>query len=261
MKKLHFLSGLPRSGSTLLGSILNKHDLIHVTPTSPIADLICMTEESIKKLSVQYTFDESALLTNTVHGIFEHGFSYTDKPIVFDKHRAWPRNLKIASSFVQNDFTGIVTYRPIPEVIVSYIKLIKKDPDNFIDNHLRKDGRPLNTRNRADYLWRYYISDPYMSVQYGLKNGKDKLLMLSYDEITLHTTDTLKRIEDFFGVSGLSEIHLENITNTCAEDKDAAWGLKDLHTIRPTIRKTSDDPVEVLGKELFDYYSQFDIKL
>lgn len=261
MKKLFFLAGMPRSGSTLLGSILNKHRDVHVTPTSPILDLICMTEESLKKLSVQYTFNEIEFIKNIAAGILDYGYKHISKPIVFDKHRGWPKNIKIATSLLSNNFSGIVTYRPLPEIITSYIKLAKKDPNNFIDARLRDDGRPINNRNRADYLWRYYISDSYNSIKVGLEQGKDRLLPISYDDITLDTKNTLKKIEAFFSIDGISNIELDHIENTCAEDKDVAWGLKDLHTIRPKIDRTSDDPVDILGQDLFNYYSQFNWKL
>ena len=38
-------------------------------------------------------------------------------------------------------------------------------------------------------------------------------------------------------------------------------GFKNLHTIRPTLQKISKDPRQVLGDELFNYFSKFDQKL
>ena len=39
-KRVYFLSGLPRSGSTLLANILAQHPEIYVTPTSGIVDML-----------------------------------------------------------------------------------------------------------------------------------------------------------------------------------------------------------------------------
>ena len=36
---MHFLSGLPRSGSTVLAALLNQRNDIHVTPTSGLIDI------------------------------------------------------------------------------------------------------------------------------------------------------------------------------------------------------------------------------
>ena len=38
--ELVFLSGLPRSGSTILTSLLNQHPNIHATTTSPVLGMI-----------------------------------------------------------------------------------------------------------------------------------------------------------------------------------------------------------------------------
>ena len=261
MKKIYFLSGLARSGSTLLGSILNQHPEIYVSPTSPVADIIFSLEKSVREAHVRYTFDFDKVFANQSKAILYASYDHIEKPIIFDKHRGWPRNRAIAQTCIENDFKGIITYRPTPEIIVSFIKLFNKDPNNWIDNTLRKEGRPINNRNRADYLWRYYMQDPHNSVAYGLQHHPDKLLPLSYDQIVLDTKNSLQKIENFFGISGIKDLHLDSIENTCAESKDESWGVKDLHTIRPMINKTSDDAVEVLGKELFDYYSKFDFKL
>ena len=39
-KRIYFLVGLPRSGSTLLANILAQHPRIHVTPTSGVVDML-----------------------------------------------------------------------------------------------------------------------------------------------------------------------------------------------------------------------------
>jgi sulfotransferase len=261
LKTIFFLSGLARSGSTLLGSILNQHNQIHVTPTSPTLDLICMLESNFGTLNNQYTFDSESVSRKVITSIFDSSYTHTNKPYIFDKHRGWPRNLSVAQSFIYNEFKGIVTYRPVPEIITSFIKLFDKDPYNFVDAKLTKDRKPINTRNRADYLWRYYMVDPQQSTMYGLQFHRDKLLPLSYDEIVLDTKSALSKIQKFFNISGVADLEISDINNTCAEAHDAAWGVKDLHTIRPRIEKTSNDARQVLGNELYEFYSTFNLKI
>jgi len=40
MNKLHMLAGLPRSGTTLLGAILNQNPKVYVTTTSPFVEIL-----------------------------------------------------------------------------------------------------------------------------------------------------------------------------------------------------------------------------
>ncbi len=45
MNKLHFISGLPRSGSTLLSAIFNQNPEFHAAMSSPVASLMNATLE------------------------------------------------------------------------------------------------------------------------------------------------------------------------------------------------------------------------
>ena len=50
MKTYHFLAGLPRSGSTVLASILNQNPEVYVTPTSPMLDLLVKNQDNFWEL-------------------------------------------------------------------------------------------------------------------------------------------------------------------------------------------------------------------
>lgn len=262
IKQIYFLAGLPRAGSTLLGSILNQHPMIHVTPTSPTLDIVCKLEEYFNELTIQFTFDRDTTFKNVSKSIFTSMYQHIDKPFIFDKHRGWPENTGIAKKTLNTEIKGIVTHRPIPEVITSFIKLFDKDPNNWVDRALRENYRPINNRNRADYLWRNNLIKAVKPHSDGSIDAHlDKFLFLSYDEIVLNTKNTLGKIEEFFGIPGISDLVLVDIVNTCGESKDEAWGVNNLHTIRPIIQKTSDDARVTLGPELYDFYSNFNIKV
>ena len=76
MKSLYFLSGLPRSGSTLLGSILSQHPEIQSTPTSPLADLLCVIDEGFSKLDLQYTYDKENIQYNTYSSLLNNFYNH-----------------------------------------------------------------------------------------------------------------------------------------------------------------------------------------
>ena len=72
MKQVHFLSGLARSGSTLLGSIVSQHPQIHVTPTSPLLDLLNYVNQALNTVEQQYTFDFDTVSTNIYLGLIDN---------------------------------------------------------------------------------------------------------------------------------------------------------------------------------------------
>ena len=145
------------------------------------------------------------------------------------------------------------------ELVVSYLKLIKKDPNNFIDAALEKKGLPFTTENRARTIWEDYAKDPYLSLKMGLEQHRSNIHLVDYNELVSNPDTVLNGIYDFLGMPRHRH-GFANIDNTCAEAKDEAWGLKDLHTIRPKLQKTSDDPVEVLGENLTGFFRQYDLK-
>lgn len=261
MKNLYFLAGLPRAGSTLTGSILGANPSITVTPTSPLLDLLCYTNESFDKLNEKYTYDSKTVIANVYKGIVKSFFENITTPIVIDKHRGHPRNVIPLKMFVTPNPKIICTVRPIPEVIASYIKLIEKNKqeNNFVDNSLRNKRIPVNISNRAKCLWEEYISDPYQSMVHGIKNHRDNLHIVEYDSITKNPVETLKGIYEFLELPFYEGHQFDNIHNHCAEEKDAAWGLENLHKIRPKLEKTSTPPEEILGPFLTDYYAQFNL--
>ena len=100
MKTLYFLSGLPRSGSTLLGSILSQHPKLQSTPTSPLADLLCWIDNGFSKLDLQYTYDKEQITYNTYHSILSNFYNHIEKPCILDKHRGWCKNVSSIEKFL-----------------------------------------------------------------------------------------------------------------------------------------------------------------
>jgi sulfotransferase len=260
MKKIYFLSGLPRSGSTLLGSILSQHPELHTTPTSPLADLLPYIDEGFSKFDIQYTYDKENITYNTYNAILSNFYNHLEKPCVIDKHRAWPKNVDQIQKFFDNNPKIIATNRRISEVLASYIILIQKNKqkDNFIDNYLRENNIPINIDNRVRVLWENYVSDPYQSLVIGLQHFRNNIYLIDYNDLISNPQSELNKIYEFLEIEPHSH-DFSNILNTCAEEKDSAWGLENLHLIRPKLQRTSPPPEEVIGEENVKLYDRFNI--
>jgi sulfotransferase len=260
MKTLYFLGGLPRSGSTLLGSILNQHPDIYVSPTSPLGDIVTDIEQSFNKVDQQFTFDRKVISYNVYKAVLANFYNHIPKSTILDKHRFWGKNLDTVQMFLSNKPKIVATYRPIPEVLTSYISLIErtKHEDNFIDNHLRKDNLPITNNNRADYIWRYYVSPSYESMVYGLTKYPEWVHLVEYNQLLSNPQEELNKIYEFLEITH-QQNNFNEIENACGEQKDEAWGLKDLHTIRPKLSKISQDPIDVIGEENVKLYSKFNL--
>ncbi|MEH2005553.1 hypothetical protein [Nostoc sp.] len=71
--KIHFISGLPRSGSTLLGALLRQNSRFHASITNPVGSLVsrmlkAMSEDN--EFSVLITPEQKRALTLTIFSTF-----------------------------------------------------------------------------------------------------------------------------------------------------------------------------------------------
>lgn len=260
MNQIHFLAGLPRSGSTLLGSLLAQNPAIHVTPTSPLFPLLVAASDAIKHLDQQHTFDALAVGGRLYRALPEIVHADVKRPIVFDKHRGWPKHIQAIKDYITPDPKIIAPVRPIAEVITSYLVLADKDPNNFIDAHLKRIGGPVGDNEaRADLLWREYLKTPYECLMTGLRTHPECILLVDYNQLAARPFHVLERIYDFCELPDYRH-DVAHIDNYCAEDKDAAWGMRDLHVIRSVLHRTSPDPLRYLPQAAIDYFSQFDVQ-
>lgn len=261
MAEIFFLSGLPRSGSTLLGSLIGQNPDFTVTPTSPFLDLLCYTDKVLNSLDQKYTYDKKTISDNVYRGIVNNYYKHIKTKYILDKHRGHPKNIIPIKMYICSKPKIICCLRPISEVICSYIKLIEdnQQSNNFVDNYLRDKNIPINTANRASCLWNEYIQDSYQSMIIGIKNHRDNIHIVEYDKLVADPQKSINKIYSFLEIQKFDGHFFENIHNYCSEEKDAEWGLENLHSIRSKVQKTSTDPKKILGPHLADYYNKFNL--
>src|SRR6185437_14498125 len=88
--KAHFISGLPRSGSTLLSALLKQNPRFHAAVTSPMARFFVVAMNQMSGASEYAVFFSDKRRQAILMGIFE-GY-YVGLPpdvIVFDTNRTW----------------------------------------------------------------------------------------------------------------------------------------------------------------------------
>lgn len=260
MKTIHYLCGLQRTGSTLLACLLNQHPEIHATATSPLLDILLAANSRMEECAAQYTFDLDSKIKILTSVILNQFHSDIDKPIVIDKHRGWPTIISELDKLYKKPKL-ICTNRSVPEILSSFIQLINKNNkfNNYIDNQIRSKSLPISINNRADFLFNEYVNPSIMTINKSLNLHRENFYFVEYDDIINSPQDTMNGIYQFLGVESVNH-NFDCIENTCKEEKDYAWGIENLHIIRNKLQKTSTPPEEVLGKELTEYYRQFDIK-
>ena len=250
---------MQRSGSTLLACLLNQHPEIYATATSPLLDIISSCGKALDQVYEQYTFDYNEKNKSLVTGILKYYHENVEKPIIIDKHRGWISAIRLIKEYHSPKI--ICTNRSVPEVISSFIKLIENNNslNNSIDKSIRNSGLPISITNRANFIFNDFVEYPRQSIITSLQEYRNHIHMVEYNDLISKPQETMNKVYEFLNIKNINH-NFENIENTCKEEKDLAWGIENLHIIRNKLQKTSTPPEEILGKELTEYYRQFDIK-
>lgn len=254
--ELVFLSGLPRSGSTILTSLLNQHPKIHATTTSPVLGMILnfgfnwenQVIHQIEDRNENQKLDMQRSMLQSAHAHF-------NKPIIVDKNRGWPAHIELVQKLTGKKPKIICTTRDVPSVLASFVKLAEKNKeDNFIDNELNRANFTANNTNRCRLLWRQgVVGESWKCFLKGYQYDKSCLLIITYEDIVERPLEVMKKIENFLEI----EHHTYDINNLKAmSEKDEFHGMKGLHDIRPVIKKVSPSPEKIIGVELTELYNK-----
>lgn len=254
-KDFYFISGLPRSGSTLLCSILNENKEFYATHTSPLLDLLYLNEVEWRQNPSVIANPIPEQIINISESIINGCWEHVPQNIIFDKHRAWGRNLPIIQQIFNKKPKVIITVRDIPSIIASFMRLLKesKQSPNYIDTILIERGKFLTDINRADLLWNNFIKDTWDSFNTAYQYDQSCLLLVDYDNLVSNPEHEINRVYDFLDLPKYNHT-FNNIINDTVDNDLEAWGLEGLHTIRPELKKTCKPAIEVLGENIFNKY-------
>lgn len=259
MKTFYFLCGLPRSGSTLLTSILSQNPEVFGSPNSYLVELLVNVRNHLHTTEQARAFMLPEQDTDILHGIMSGMYRFTDKPYIVDKSRAWPhpQNIELLNDLLPYQPKFIAMVRDLPSIMASFMRVVAENPAHvsYIDAQLRQQGRELNTKNRCEWLFspRGTIYESWFSLKMGIDAGYgEQFHFIEYDELTHKPEETLKGLYDFMELEYYSH-DLRHIENQTPENDDV-YQLPGLHHIRPVLEKRSPDPKATLGEELYDQY-------
>lgn len=256
MKTLHFISGLPRSGSTLIANILKQNPEIHAESVSSLASVTGTINANWNQLEQNQEYVNMQAKMGVLSGILQGYYNHIDKNIVFDKDRGWIPLIPIVESVIQKKVKIIVCVRNPAEILTSFERLRKENPLFWTraDQSLR-EGSSIASRA-------YYYAGPDGPLGMAHRNLKDaiimgyldRLLFVDYNRFCNSPKSQTKRIYDFFELEQFDH-DFENI-NQSELYNDLAVGLPNLHKIKPSVDRTTVNCVEYLGLDLYEQYNR-----
>lgn len=250
MDKLFFTAGLPRSGSTILHAILNQNPEIYASSTSGLLQILYKLRTDWESIPEhRASRDESELQkVNLFKSIPVAYYAHIDKPVVFDKCRAWPAEIELMERVLGHKIKMLVTIRDLRDVLASWELLHRNNPLYHKQIEV-KDY--LNSQTLQGRLQIYTSGDQPIGVAFNrikdaIQRGlRDRLHFVHYEELCRNPARTMAGIYEFFELTPYKH-DFENITPTSVED-DRVYGFDNLHKVRPTLKPQKSKWREVLG--------------
>lgn len=253
MKKYYFISGLPRSGSTLLSAILKQNPNFHAGISGSLLShvrSIIETSNSVTKSE----FDENRtkrIAMATINAFYEDN----PKSVIFDTNRLWTNLLPQLKDLFP--YTKVICcVRDINWIIDSFERLHQKNP-YAISTVFPKDS-DINVYVRSESLMKEggIIKLPYDSLKSGMMGMfKDMLMFVEYDLLVKNPEGTMRALYNFIDQPYYQ--HDFNNVEDSYDEYDADLNMKGLHTTR---RKVEWIPREfILPPDVLNRYSNLEV--
>ncbi|HEX4767631.1 MAG TPA: sulfotransferase [Lichenihabitans sp.] len=252
-KGIHFISGLPRSGSTLLGALLRQNPAIHSGMSSPLGAIIARVQGAMGPKSEFASLITDVNRRNVFHAVFD-GFYKDTHPTktVVDTNRAWCAKLPLIADLFP-DAKIIVCVRDLVWIMDSFERVLRKTALSQSKMFKPQDAMTVYTRVSS-------LASPGGTVGFAWNATQEafygehahRLVVVDYEALAREPKRVMDLIYEKLDLPRFDH-DFNNVVYGEGDEFDANLGVPGLHTVgrkvgfheRPTI----------LPPELFDRFS------
>lgn len=253
ISSVHFISGLPRSGSTLLGAILRQNPAFSASITSPVA-LLCAAMQQKMSANNEFTYCfNDARRANILRGIFESYYAEErEKRIVFDTNRTWTGKIGLLTSLYPAARI-ICCVRDIGWIIDSIERMLIKNPLQL--SRIFNYGTGTSVYARAELLMNSdtgLIGQAWSTLREAwFGEAAQRLIIIPYDNLVQDPTRVLRQLYEELGAP-LFQHDVDHVQYDEPEF-DIQLGMPGLHRVEGKVAPRSRRPS--IPPDLFAKYA------
>jgi sulfotransferase len=232
--KVHFISGLPRSGSTLLSALLRQNPRFVAGVTSPVA-LLCgnlLHTMGSSEFAAFFTSERRRAITR---GVFNSYYAdVSPGRVIFDTNRTWTGRLPFLNELYPGSKV-ICCVREVAWIIDSVERLVRRNalqPSKLFN--YRTGG---SIYGRVETLMdpeKGLIGLPWSTLREAwFSDAAERMIVVNYDSLARDPGPVLTRL-----YQELNEPLFDHDFNNIVYDEpeyDAELGMPGLHAVRPTV--------------------------
>lgn len=249
---VHFISGLPRSGSTLLAAILRQNPRFHAAMTSPIGAMYMALESAMSRRNEAAVFIDENQRQDVLRGLFVNYYqSIQTEKLVFDTNRAWCTKLPALTQL----FPGmrmICCVRDVSWIMDSIERLVRRNAFQLSGLFGFEAGNTvfhrLNRIATGDGMVGYAL-DALKEAFFG--EQASRLILVEYEALSKVPRQTMELLYNFLDEPPFAH-DFENIEYE-ANEFDFGIGTPGLHTVQRRVAWTERQTV--LPPELFQRFA------
>lgn len=235
-KTYHFISGLPRSGSTLLSAIFKQNPRF----TASISDPLHSYVKSITQITNVAAGMEAAVPVEKrrelMKGLFETFYKHSNE-VCFNTNRSWSADTSLLKDLFPN-FKMIVCLRDIPWILDSFEQLNSKNPHTIKPLYHHQDL--ANAYERSHMLmgnspnFSGYVSAPLANTKHSMFcNERNHIFYVEYDHLVKNPQAVMQQIYNFLQEPWFQH-DFDNVEDSYDEFDDSAK-IQGLHVVRKKV--------------------------
>lgn len=250
-KKVHMISGLPRSGSTLLSTILNQNPDFTANISSPLARFVrAVITESHAGPGYHLQCDEPRRI-KLIQGLVENYYYDTDAPVCFNTNRGWTALTDVLA--VSNPESKVICcVRDIPAILDSFETLFRKNPFSISKMYSQEEATNVYTRCDALMNPGHTLKFAYDSLREAMSGSNShKLLIVEYEELARTPEKVIRSLYSFINEPYFD--HDFTAVEASYDEYDADANINGLHKIRKGVSYISRKPI--IPQDIWQKYS------
>lgn len=233
MKKYHFIGGLPRSGTTLLSTILKQNPKFEASISGPLARYVraVITESSTQG---GYRFEcPPEKRKKLINGLFENYYDDPEKEVAFNTNRGWGLLLPTVKDLYPNSKL-ILCVRDIGWVLDSFEVLQRKNPYTFTSMFSQEENATVYTRCETLLRPDRTLGFAYNVVKQSITSEhKNSIMIVEYDQLAKNPELVMRKLYGFINEPYFK--HDFNDVESSYDEFDEDVQLPGLHTTRKKV--------------------------